>query len=734
MFEGDKKNYIMHYEVNGVDYSYDRYAYEKAKADYMKTLNDKYGEFPEVGSKEFEEKNNALIKWMDDNTIEIEIDYTTSKGNTLTRTQVIPSPSKFPSRYRSLTNTQKEFYEKWMAIKEELDSCLPKDATTTLNTIKIRKSGYERLKDTLHGNGIATFTEAVKARFLQSFDDENNYSRGMKGFANEEVMKLPLFYINAEDASDITTDAIGSLIAYADMAYNYEAMNSVVNPLEIGRYLAKSREISKLKRGRQSFEEFSFGNISIKNPLYEDNTSNFMALLNDFMESKIYDKHLKDAGSFEIGEKSIDKQKASGQALKLGSTVQLGLNALAGLANIVTGTAMQRIEGIAGEFFNTRELAKSDAEFTKAFAAFLGDIGQRIKKSKLSLFDDMFDVRQSFVKNVRHHDFTNKNLLLRIFGPGFQYICQDAGDHWMYNRSAIAIALRYKLKDSNGNEISLWDALEVEPIDKNNPDLGNKLVLKKGVTKLDGSAFTDEDIGEISDRIKYVNQHCFGVYNQEDSVAARRTILGRFLMQYRDWIPSQMNYRFGVKTTNLNKGENAEVEGYYRTFGRFISTLVSEAKHGELAIAQTFNELDDYEKANIKRAIAEIVQLIGVYIIAGVLRRSKKKDREYSWARNTLGYIFTREKTELGALVPGVQIGELINIVKSPAAATSVISDLYNLRLLLNPVNYFDEIQSGDFKGHSSAYRAFMRSPLTLYYRTIKRQLKPEKAEQFYGK
>ena len=52
--------------------------------------------------------------------------------------------------------------------------------------------------------------------------------------------------------------------------------------------------------------------------------------------------------------------------------------------------------------------------------------------------------------------------------------------------------------------------------------------------------------------------------------------------------------------------------------------------------------------------------------------------------------------------------------------------------MLLNPGNYMDEIQSGDYKDHSSAYRAFMRSPLTLYYRTIKRTFSPEKAEQFY--
>ena len=63
-------------------------------------------------------------------------------------------------------------------------------------------------------------------------------------------MKLPLYYVHStdEEAKDVSTDAIGTLMAYAEMAYNYEAMNNVVNPLEIGRAIAiKRRKISYIK-------------------------------------------------------------------------------------------------------------------------------------------------------------------------------------------------------------------------------------------------------------------------------------------------------------------------------------------------------------------------------------------------------------------------------------------------------------------------------------------------------
>ena len=720
-FEEDKANYIMHFVVNGVDYSYDKSAYEKAKAEHKKELDVEFGERPAIGSKEYKAKKDRLKDWIKENTQPLKVD-----GKTI----YIPKPSKFPSKYKELSDIEKEFYDKWMAIKGELDELIGPDKTYLTNTIKIRKHGIERLRGVLHGDGITEFVEGVKSKVLRSYDDETSYidAKGIRGFNNEEIMKLPLYYIYSKgDNVDVSTDMIGTLIAYADMAYNYDAMSSIVNPLEIGKHmiLKSTMKINATRGDKQVFEQFTFNGRTIKNPIYENvSASRFAAMLNDFMESKVYGRYLKDAGET-LG---IDNNKAAGLLLKLGSTVQLGFNLLAWVANATTGVAMQNIEAFAGEFFNAKELFDADKEFTKEMPAFMGDIGQRVRTSKLSLFDDMFDVRQNITSKIRNKRFTNRNLLTRIFGPGIQFIGQDAGDHWLYNRSAIAIAMKEMLKDSNGNQISLWDALVTVPINKDNPDLGMKLAIKEGVTKLDGTEFTDDDISRLSGRMRYINQHTFGVYNDDDMIGARRLILGRFVMQYRDWIPAQFRYRFGSKTYNMEKG--GYVEGYYRTSGKFIKQLYQELKNGEKNIAQVWDDLSDYDKANILRARNELIQWLAVTALVALLKGYDDEDNP--WAVRMLRYVATRERTELGALTPFMMIPEMIKIVKSPVANTSIVSDLYNLRLLLNPVNYTDEIKSGDYKGHSTAYRAFMRSPLTLWYRTIKRSVNPEKATQFF--
>ena len=725
-FEEDRQNYVNHLVINGKDYSYDKSAYEKAKAKFIAELNERYGEFPEIGSKEYDRKNEALKQWLrgDDNIQGRQITVKDESGRELT----IPNPVYFPSKYNNLTAIEKEFFEKWLKIKGELDELIGPNHTYLTNSIKIRKNSMERLRGVVSGSAITEFVEGIKSKILKSFDDNQNYASGIRGFTGEEIMKLPLYYINAK-SNDISTDMIGTLIAYAEMVYNYDAMSQVANPLEIGRYLvSQNLDITNTRGNRPVRETFSVGGRTITNPIKVPTAaSNLMGAMNDLFESKIYGRYLKDQG--EIG--NVDVNKAANLLLKLGSTVQLGFNAFAWLANAATGAAMQRIEAIAGEFFNYKELANADKEFFKAMGHFVGDIGQRVKTSKLQLFDEMFDVRQNFKTQKTHIDFNNRNLLTRIFGPGIQYLGQDAGDHWLYNRTAIAVALRYKLKDKNGNSISLWDALVTVPINKEHPEYGMKLQLKEGVTKEDGSAFTKEDIFKLSGRMRYINQHMFGIYNDEDSIGARRTLWGRFLMQYRDWIPAQFRYRFGRRTTNLEKG--GDVEGYYRTTARFVTQIYNELKIGNANLTQLWKELDDYDRKNVVRAISEVAQWAAVCALVTLLKGLDGDDKDRPWALRAAKYLATRERTELGALVPLSMPKEIIQIAKSPFANTSIISDIWNLSLLFNPLNYTDEIQSGDYKGHSSAYRAFMRSPLTLWYRTIKRTTHPEKAEQFYN-
>jgi predicted nucleic acid-binding Zn-ribbon protein len=710
MFNSSKKTYVSK--------EYSMRDFLQAKDTFYKYLDDKYGKDIKRGDERFRERQQELAAWLKENT-----------------TDGQPKPEKFPSEYESWSQAQKDFYDEWMEMKKDLDDLLPPGTTTYLNTIKIRKDFIERIKNT-DDNAIQSWIDNVRSGVKKSFDDDVLYNRITKTeFSGEERMSTPLLYVNnGGNHADVSTDVIGTLVAYADMALQNAMMEDIVHQMEIAKNVARDRRILK-QEGKYRFKElFGYKGNTISSPVYENTTNtNFWKQLNSFLETKIYGRKIKDSGEF----MGVDINKAATKALKLGSVVQLGFNVFAQSSSVATGITMQNIEAVSQQHFKAKTLAKADAEFGKAIVDYCGDIGQRIKKSKLHLFDDMFNVRQNY--NGKGVNFKNRNILLRIFGPHLQYLGQDAGDTWLYNRTALAIALETKVM-KNGQEMNLWEALETVDIDSAHPEYGKKLSYD-GITNLDGSEFSMENIHEISQKIGQINRHLFGIYNEEDRVMARQYILGCLGMQYRDWMPSQFMYRFGKKKTEIamGKDENGDykiTEGYYRTAYNFTKGLVKDLRNGKINIMTEFRRLDTYDQENIKKALFEVSNFIAVSIAAAVLMgivKGMDKDKR-PWALAYAAYMLQRQKTELGVLVPGPQTAlEGVKILRSPIANMSVTQkNIEAMIALMNPFGWTDEIKSGEYKGHSSNYRALANSSLTLWMKNIERASDPIKAAQFY--
>ena len=152
------------------------------------------------------------------------------------------------------------------------------------------------------------------------------------------------------------------------------------------------------------------------------------------------------------------------------------------------------------------------------------------------------------------------------------------GEHWMQLRTSLALAQSYKLKDSKGNLVSLWDAMETIPINSEHPEYGNKLIIKDGYTKEDGSKFTREDITKFTLKSKAINQRMHGIYNQADKNAVQKLALGRLAFMFRKWIIPSLNRRF--ESTKYNMELESEVEGYYRTLGRFLNQMQQDLRQG----------------------------------------------------------------------------------------------------------------------------------------------------------
>ena len=674
-------NYIS--EINHAEFA-------KDLKNLYKRLDEKYGKHPK--GKDLKQKILEKTLWLKENSI-------TVNG------QPQPNPALYQNKdYEALTDTQKELLEEFLKLKQECDARYPNTKVETLKAIQIRKPGSQRLIESFTSPD-AIFTnikEAVNSALFETEDDDRIFGerakKGLTDFNGEEFLTLPVLFTNRlNNPDEISTDIIGSLMMYSYASHNFEEIEDVVDALEVGKTLVKeTRKVRQTRGNSPLIEKIKGKRETIENKIYKDN-SNIEKKLQDFMEGHVYGRYLKDQGTFDILGKKANVNKWTSLLLKGSSLAQLGLNLLANFANVLTGVSMQNIEAVAGQFFNAKELLQADGIYAKNIIPVMSEFGKRNKKNKMSLFFDLIELKQDFKSKLGR--VQKKNWLQRIFGSHIAFIGQDAGDHWLYGRTAIAMALREQVM-YDGKQMSLWEALQVQDVSE---DGSIKELNYKDIKDLEGNPF---DVIDFTKRIAEVNQRCFGIYNDADSNAANRVAMGRLLQQYRKWMKVQYNTRFMKGQTNLVTG--TWEEGYWRTTARFLKELA----RGSFQLNVQLKNMHPEEKRNLLRALTELVQFGAVYALANLFEWPDDKKRP--WAIKMAEYSARRLQHELGGLMPSpIMLQELLKTVKSPVPAATVVQNALNLGMsITDPRDWTDEIKQGPYKGLSTLEKNFIKAPI----------------------
>lgn len=685
MFEKDDKGQKSGNYISEINYG----QFQKDLKEFEEYLENKYGKNPSG--------DEAVYKMVERN------DWLKTHSMTVFGTPQ-PNPTMYRnSAYDRLTSNQQTVLTEFLALKSIFDEKLPKSRVARNKAIQMRKAGNQRFWESITSPSTLfdNIKESVSATFLDREDDDQIFGnaraeRGLTDFAGNEFMTLPvLFTTRLENPDELTDDVVGSLMSYAYMATKYEQMDKIIDPLEVGfTLLTEDRKVRKTRGDKQLVEKFNALDIDIASKIFTSE-SNIKQKLNDFRESQIYERYLKDEGTF--FDTNVSVTKVTSFILKGSSLAQLGFNWLANLANVATGLGMQNIEAAAGQFFGPKELAKADWEYKNHILPMMAEIGSRTKTNKLSLFFELFDIRQNFNSNLKR--VQKKNLLQRLFGAEIAFLGQDAGDHWLYGRAAIAMAMREKVR-VDGKEMSLWDALQVEDVNGNS---SIKQLNYKNITDLDGNPF---DVAKFSRKVAHINQRSFGIYNDDDANAANRVAVGRLLQQYRKWWKIQMNTRFQAGQKNL--ATDTWEEGYYRTVGRMLNQWI----RGGVQLNEQWDTMTEEEKANVKRAITEVVQFFAVWALANWVEWPDDKKRP--WALKLAEYSSKRLAHELGGLTPTpVMLQENLKTFKSPLPSLTTIQNGLNVILsAVDPADWTDEISSGPYKGLSTLEKNIIKSPI----------------------
>ena len=725
MYEVDADGKLTGNFVTEVDYPKVNAAFKR----FSEKMDEKYGKKPS-GKNFIKRRQETSAFWQSV--------YTTKDG------VKIYSYEYKSEAYKAIMSNpaQKAFYEAVMNLKKNLDESadlISRGYTQINHAPRILNDLLQRLKNSSNPKDLfKTLTESLRDAVVIRSDDSAYGVMGQASlvdFENREVNLLPLYYLKmkkGESYNDISTDTVSTMVAYASMINDYNAMGDVIDQMEITRDALEDQvKVTKLQNGKrlsQVIRNIAGESESEAVVQQEFSASNLGKRLDLLMKMNVYGKPYKDEGDINIFGKKISKAKAGGIIMGMTAFTGLAFNTLAAFANAAINIVNINTEAFGGRWFNKGNLWRADKFFSKNFAALFGELESRTKTNMISLFNEEFNITQDLDKEVRDIKARRRSWVGKILDGKSLYFMTTLGDNWAYFRTAFSILDNYKVL-LDGKEISLLNAYERVYIDPNDHSLGARLQLKEGVTKLDGTAFTEADKQLIKNKMDYVSQEMFGIYNQLDRNTLQRTVLGRMVIMYRKYIKPNWNRRFKLRRNIA--AINEFDEGYYTTLTRFLGGLFQDMKKAQFNMASRWNTMEDWEKKNLRKAMTELVQFSIAVVFAFLLFRNPKK--EDPWLKRLVAYQSRRLVMEMGAFIPGpTMISEGFQLVKSPMAEINVMENTVNLIGLLNPYNYVEKIQSGRFEGRTRAHRIIMNSPLGGQSKSIYRATHPEEAYDYF--
>jgi hypothetical protein len=581
---------------------------------------------------------------------------------------------------------------------------------------------------------------AVKKSFLESFKDKgfdaielskafkshsDDRQFGMLDENNQPIGEMPVYFTGKIDPKDLSLDLASNVSMFHNMARNVLATEKILHQLELTKDVMRNREVqvvSGMKVLKQTFGRNSEKVQTIKG-------GNAFELLDDYIKANIYgERKVKNGNIILFGwDSGWDQQKTAGTFLKYNAITLLSTNIFAAVANPIVGGTLQQIEAFSGQFFKTGAYAKATALYASQMPEMTGDLITGKNRSKINVLVELFDAIQeyaTFETGVKEVSTKYKGI---FNGPSIMGL-QQMGEHWIQSRLAVSMLLSkthktekvdgrtiHKFVDIQEGDTSLYDQLEV----KN----GEVFLNGKNVNDIEGIM---KPILDLHLNILAINQRIHGNYTDIDRSAAHRTIIGQFVFQFRNWMVSGYDRRWGEARNDERL--QTTVEGNYVTAGKFIFKLSKELREGQFDLVASWDKLDKTQKANIRRTLGEIVTIIALYVLlqAVFAGGAMDEDDEGAWAYNFTAYQVNRLFTEL---LFYSDPRETTKLLKSPAAAVNQVEKIMSLiGMVFKPTERY---KSGSRRGELKLSKR--ASEIVPFWRDFGRAQHPGDLLQFFN-
>ena len=690
-------------------YNFDKYYQDRAK--YKKSLIDSGMEWPDIYKK--------MNAWMSQNTREVVVE---------PRTKLVESvPYKIGADGKNiyasddlnkLDAAQRKYYDDMMEMKAKANALLPERYVKLYNAVQISNNMLQALStDAANPRKAAqNALQIIRNSFKINKDDtefgstavDKDEKTVLLGFDSKLVQRLPVYYTDRlEHMELLNTDFTFGMVAFMGMAHDYNEMSKVIDLLELTRDTIEDRGIKATEGGKNMVEKFKeIGKEIVKPYVKLGNESAIKSRLDDYFKRVIYKQ---DETTSNIPKTEVSAAKATGWAKAFVALSGLGVNLFAGVSNVTMGKVQLYIEAIGNQYFNIKNLAKSEAQYWAAMPDIIKEINSPVKKSKINLLINRFNVLENYFENTRRPGYY-QSPLTRIVGNSNVQFMMGMGEHYLHVKTMLAMLDSFKVLDPSKKSTTLYNAFDT--VEENGI---TSLVLKQGYTKEDGSPITDDDIEKFKLTMTKVNSTMNGGFSDVDKGWIQGKCLGRLAMQFRQWMPEHYFRRFAKPYYNAQVDDMRE--GFYYTFWKYGVDSLKDLRRMKFSFMTNYHALSAEEKANVRRAIAEMTFFWALCLFIRFM--GDENDRKGLWWQRMAIYQLKRLKLDIGASTLSPYIfSNAITVLQSPMAAIKSFNNLFSL---VEFNNMFTEITIGRYAGWSEYHRDVIENmPILNQYNRVR--------------
>ncbi len=572
----------------------------------------------------------------------------------------------------------------------------------------VRKDLITNLKK---GNIIETAKEYYKEQFTQQIDqtdlgdieqiskDKNTY-QVYTDMSGKEINYVPIHFRAKLEPKYQSIDLATLYALEYQNAVKYNEKNKVTSDLVMFKEVISENKFYKTQGiGNKIVTNKATGQVV----LHSKEDAFLIKKLESMLNNRLYDKTSEYAG--QIAGKDVNKIESF-----LRSTISkasMALNLISAPANLVTGKSQSFLEILRDPNLTNQDVLSAEKFYYSNTAGFLNDLGKNVYNS---LGNQILLSNGGLVSYGMLQNNFEKNKTLSLTGTKPLFFLQEAGEHHIQGIHTFTILSSAKILDKDGNYLN-----------KDGEIVDDK---SKAASILDLYQLNDKGELEISLKNKtfYTNFDTINPYNLsgKDTLRsyiassliksqgqysrtyqseAERHFFGKALYHFKKHIisPSLSRWR-GLGTNVIGKEEDIVLNYNYNLMrpdeGNYVTTLrwlrykvLPTIKSLQLKMLLTdFNQLDDWEKGNIKKTFSELALVTTFSSLALLFASAAGDDDDLFWYAAT---VFRRLESEAAQYY---DVNEAWRVLKNPISTLNFLEDSNDVvSSLLNVVDPLED-------------------------------------------